>query len=201
MLTIRARRALAVWLSVLIGLSSLMVVGATVSRNGSLQASDQGTPTLAPTANSAVVTDPAMAVPIDGQPHIIPGHTATWYKIDYAGTQEIPHPIVNLRLVNGFETRLRVELWSAENVKNWWDNKPFGQGTQEVVLNCRVPPGPTSIPPDGGPYPTDEAPSKCVSNDLIWSGAFGGRGVYYVRIVNENDAPMDYVLIYALKWQ
>jgi hypothetical protein len=107
--------------------------------------------------------------------------------------------VFHLRLVNGILTGVRFEVWAPENLNNWWLGTPVGRGTQEVLTNCFVTEAeaqPTAEPgqPTPTPLPTATPTGKCLTNDLTWAGAFGGAGIYFVRVVNESDAPQSYTL-------
>ncbi len=149
------------------------------------------THTSTPSAAPAIRDDPNFAAPIDGQLHSIPAQSATWYKFDYGSGRNV----VSLRLVNGVQTLVRFEVWAGKDIPNWWGNKPVGRGTQEVIVGCNPAEATETVEADT-PTPTAEPPSggHCPTNDLTWSGAFGGAGTYYVRVVNDNIFPMDYVL-------
>ncbi len=158
------------------------------------------TPTFTPVAVSmAAVDDPGRAIDIDGQPRTIPGNAATWFKFEYGDGETRPRTVRMLRLVNGVVTSVRFEVWAQQNLDHWWEKKPVGRGTQEVLVNCfqtSEEPTPTTEPgePTPTPVPTATPTGKCYTNDLTWAGAFGAPGTYYVRVVNDNSAPMYYVL-------
>ncbi len=139
--------------------------------------------------------DPTRAVPLYGIPWVIPGNSVNWYKFEYDGKDWSPRQRVFLRLINGVVSGIRFEVWSPQNLPEWWTKKPIGQGTQEVLTNCIVPSDPAPTPVDDQPAPTQEPPTgKCPTNDLTWVGAFGGNGTYYVRVINKNPVPIEYLL-------
>ncbi len=174
--------------------------------------------TAAQTPTPLFVDDPNQGVDIDGQPHLIPAMSARWYKFNYGAPGSSARPVVHLRLVNGVVTGLRFEVWAPDNINNWWEKKPVGRGTQEVTIICACPlptatlvPSPTGQPtatatPTSTPEPTETPEPEVTAtvrrecthtpaNDLTWSGAFGGPGTFYVRVVNENRFPVEYVLL------
>ncbi len=184
----------------------LVVQGTTVTLGPAAAAPSgptaTGTSTLAPPTHTStpgpgpiVRDDPAFAVPIDGQLHTLPGNAATWFKFDY-GSEGLPRQVVSLRLANGVQTMVRFEVWAPENLDHWWEKKPAGRGTQEIIVGCNPPAEATATVAEDEPTPTPEPPSggHCPTNDLTWSGAFGGPGTFYVRVVNDNGSAMDYVL-------
>ena len=102
-----------------------------------------------------------------------------WFSFNYAGTDTNPHPDVTITLVNGTGSGVNFQVWTPENLNQWWNNTPVGQGTADSV-NCNV----------GGAA----ANTGCQSSDLTWTGAFGETGLFYVRVVNSNNAPMNFDL-------
>ncbi len=159
------------------------------------------TPTIAVVSAPQVADDPGRAVALDGQTHTLPANSATWYKFDY-GFSDSSRPIVFLRLPNGVVSGVGFQLWAGENINNWTDQKPFGQGTQEFVVNCHPAPGDTPTVEADTPTPTPEptATGKCPTNDLTWRGSLGAQGTYYIRVVNFSAAPQDYILQYSVQY-
>ncbi len=115
--------------------------------------------------------DPAQAVAIDGSQKSIPANSAQWYSFNYTintdGSGSTVHPIVQIQLANGNASGLSFEVFSPENIGDWWQNVPTGSGTATMVAA-----------PDSG---------MTASPDLNWSGAFGASGTYYVRVWNGNS--------------
>ncbi len=175
----------------------LMVLGPGVVTGApaAARASGVGSTPLA-TATPSVVDDPNRGTDIDGQPKLLQAKSTAWHKFSYGITNSNARPLARLRLVNGVSTGVGFEVWSPQNIGEWWQSKPIGRGTPEVVVNCG---GPSSAAAagEGTPTPTPEpmSPEHCASNDLTWSGAFGGPGLFYVRVVNENSWPVEYVLL------
>jgi hypothetical protein len=134
-------------------------------------------PALAATAIN--MDDPGRATLIDNKPHSIPANSAMWFSFNYAGTDTNPKPNVMITLVNGANSGVNFQVWSAQNLNDWWDQKPVGQGTAASV-NCDI----------GGAAGN----TGCQSSDLTWVGSFGNTGTYYVRVVNSTNAPMNFVL-------
>ncbi len=202
----------------LVSLGSLIVLGAAPPPNGAtsgvrfevwapivntpaagvaaIQITSTPTVTPVPAAIPVFADDPFQAIPIDGVPHTIPGNSATWYKFDYGGNAA-GRPIVNLRLPNGVVTGVGFEVWDSDKIRDFWEQKPVGRGTQEVITGCHPAPEPTAEVEGDEATPTPEpAPGDhCPTNDLTWKGAFGGAGTFYVRVVNPNSGPADYVLL------
>ncbi len=150
-------------------------------------------------ANTAPRDDPNFAVQIDGLTHSLPAGAATWYRFDYGISDYTARPVVSIRLPNGVVTGVGFQVWAGENTKNWWEQKPVGQGTQEILVGCNVPPSDTATPTDNEPTPipepTQTPTGKCPTNDLTWVGAFGAAGTYYVRVINNSGSLQNYVLI------
>lgn len=137
---------------------------------------------IAPAMTSIqTIDDPARAVSIDNQPHLIAANSATWFSFNYGGTSLDPRPTKVVSLVNGFKSGVRFEVWTADHMLDWWDGqKPIGQGTGGNV-DCG-----TNQPSDNG---------TCQSNDLTWTGAFNTGGTYYVRVINDNNQPVTFQLV------
>ncbi len=138
-------------------------------------------------AEGPVSQDSPLAASTLGSPiAIIPGHTAQWVRFDYSfQPSQSPRPTVTVRLLNGAQNGLAFEIWSPERMQgNWMNNVPVGRGLAEVLVNCSLP----------GP---DNARNKCTTNDLVWVGAFGAPGAYYVRIVNNGDSAAAALLVFS----
>ncbi len=150
---------------------------------GQQVASAGSAPAQSPAAAPAIATtadDPAKAVAVDGKQHTLPANSATWYKFDYGLLDDGTHPTKTITLVNGTQSGLTFQVWSAEAFKGgWWNNVPIGQGTA-TALDCST----MEVAGQGG----------CQSSDLAWLGAFGAPGTYYVRVVNNMGAPVSYTL-------
>ncbi len=128
---------------------------------------------LAPTKN-----DPFHAPYIDNQVHSIDGNADTWFRFDYGFTGP-PRTVVTLSLANGAQSGLGFEVWSPELITLWWQEKPTGKG-MVLSIDCA-----TGAIVGGG---------DCQSKDLLWIGAFGGVGTYYVRVINSNSSPREFLL-------
>ena len=114
----------------------------------------------------------AMAAPvsapyIDNQPHTIQANSSVLYRFDY--TIGDTHPTTTITLVNGNAVGLGFEVWTPDKVTDMADNSPIGKGST------------FSVQSDSG---------MMTSNDLMWSGAFGATGPYYVRVINPNSTDM-----------
>ncbi len=187
----------------------------TVTRTAArVQAVPPHTPTVA--ALPTPYDDPYHAVPIDGQLHSLPGNSATWYKFDYGVPGNFQfRPVVGFRLVGAAGTGMEFQVWSPDMLPEWWTKKPVGRGTLEVTYSCAnetvftatpVPTDqatPTTTPtatPTSTPAPSPTSlppPADCThtpTNNLTWSGAFGGPGTYYIRVVNTTPYTMNYQL-------
>jgi predicted lipoprotein with Yx(FWY)xxD motif len=169
----RVVAGLALLLALLLGLSAL-----TVSAQG-----PTGTPTpaQAPAAAAAGTNldDPGRAATLGNAVAAIPANTAEWFRFDYVTpVNTFPVQQVMARMVNGVTNGLGFEIWSPERMQgNWWENKPVGRGTQEVLPACTV------TNPDG-------TTSRCTTNDLTWVGGFGVSGTYYLRVVNNTNSAL-----------
>ncbi len=122
--------------------------------------------------------DPFHSPYIDGQVHSLAASSDTWFHFDY-GLSNPPRTYVTLRLVNGAQSGLQYELYAPEIISEWWKNNPTGVGMVQNI-DCS-----TGVPIGAG---------ACQSKDLIWYGAFGGAGTYYVRVINNTPFPAQFVL-------
>jgi hypothetical protein len=120
------------------------------------------------------VDDPNRAGPIDGNIHILAAKSATWYRFDYALSDTGARQQRIVTLVNGNNSGVRFEVWTPDNLNNWWEKKPVGRSTS-FQIDCD-----TGAASDQG---------ACQSNDLAWAGSFNVGWAVYVRVVNENDHP------------
>lgn len=123
--------------------------------------------------------DPFHAPYIDNQTHSIAANSDFWFRFDY-GFVGPPRTVVTLRMINGAaKGGPDFEVWAPEIISEWWQEKPTGRGMVQSI-DCA-----TGALVGGG---------QCQSADLIWVGAFGSVGTYYVHVVNNNSSPMNFVL-------
>lgn len=168
--TSRVAGGLALVLAILVGLGAM-----TVSAQGP---TTTPTPAQAPAAaaSGSFKDDPATANTLGSAVASLPANSAAWFRFDYdtAGNQ-VPRPMVTVRMFNGVQNGLTYEIWSPERMQpNWFDNVPVGRGTQEVIPDCTV-----TLP--------DNTITRCTTNDLTWVGGFGAPGTYYIRVVNNTN--------------
>lgn len=120
---------------------------------------------IAVTGVSAVATtgvnpdDPTKATLIDGKQQIITAQSASWYRFSYSAED-----LKSIRLVYGNKSGLRFQVYSPEILNKWWENDPIGIGMPQMVV-CST--------------------GWCKADDLVWTGAFGASGTYYVRVIND----------------
>lgn len=128
------------------------------------------------TSGSATTTpnldDPNRAVMLDGKQQLIPAQSALWFQFNYKIDRE-KSVVDHIRLVYGVKSGLRFQVYTPEILGNWWENDPIGVGVPEMV-----------------PCST----GMCKSDDLIWVGAFGASGTYYVRVINDSPYVMPAIL-------
>lgn len=162
---------------------TLTIQGSGFSLGQPQVASAPSAPAQGPAAAPAIATntdDPAKAVAIDSKAHTLPANSATWYSFSYGLLDDGTHPTKTITLVNGAQSGLIFQVWSADALSgSWWNNLPVGQGTA-AALDCST----MEVAGQGG----------CQSSDLTWLGAFGAPGTYYVRVVNNTGAPVSYTL-------
>ncbi len=111
MLTSRRRQVVPLFVSVLMGLGTLMALGLSPSRN-----------------------DPFHAPSIDNQFHSVAENSDTWFKFDY-NVSATARSLITVSLVNGAHSGVRFQVWAPDIVGNWWEQKPTGQGTV-AFFNC-----------------------------------------------------------------
>lgn len=117
----------------------------------------------APNATEAVMNDiPATALFVDGTNQTIAGNSSLWYKFDYgvsAGLGE--KTLAHLTMLDGMNSGVSFDVYSASQIANWWENDPIGRGTSQGAKGV-------------------------LSNDLTWDGQFAANGVQYVKVTNTN---------------
>ncbi len=183
----------ALMLALLLGLSALTVSaqGPTGTATPAATSVPGGNPTPAQAPPAAAagtnLDDPGRAATLgNAAAAAIPANTAQWFRFDYVTpANTFPAQQVMVRLVNGVTNGLGFEVWSPERMQgNWWENKPVGRGTQEVLPACNI-----TLP--------DDTVVKCTTNDLTWVGGFGAPGTYYVRVTNNTDKALTPQLIFS----
>lgn len=142
-------------------LGLVLVALALLTGFGAMIASADG-----PVANAV----PAGAPYIDNQSHTIQPSAGVWYKFDYLISDESNRPQTSIDLVYGNASGLSFEVWTSDGVADTADNKPIGLGETFMVAG-------------------DSGMSQ--SPDLMWVGAFGASGTYYVHVINNNSTPTD----------
>jgi predicted lipoprotein with Yx(FWY)xxD motif len=188
--SLRVVAGLTLVLALLLALSAMTVSaqGPTATPAATSVPGTSPTPAAAPPAAAAGrnLDDPGIAATIGNAVAAVPANTAQWFRFDYVTPiNTLPTNPVTIRMVNGVNSGLGFEVWSPERMQgNWWDNKPVGRGTQEVLPGCTV-------------TNTDGTTSKCTTNDLTWVGGFGVSGPYYVRIVNDTGNPLTPQMIFG----
>jgi hypothetical protein len=117
----------------------------------------------APNATEAVMNDiPATALFVDGTDQTIAGNSSLWYKFDYgvsAGLGE--KTLAHLTMLDGMDSGVSFDIYSASQIANWWENNPVGRGTSQSAFGV-------------------------LSNDLTWDGQFSANGVQYIKVTNRN---------------
>jgi hypothetical protein len=138
--------------------------------------------TAAPTPNP---DDPNLAKTITGAASgTLAPQAAVWYRFEYANNHQTGgRPWVNITLLNGNGSGVAFAVYAPENINGWWENRPTGRGTVQMV-DCQ-----TGQPSESG---------ECQSSHLLWQGNFGMDGTYWIRVVNNNNVPTDYALALTL---
>lgn len=116
--------------------------------------------------------DPAHALAISSTPQTIPATTSRWYMFNYAGDKSA----ATVRLLNGNRNGLQFNVFTPEQIADWWEATPIGKGTPQGV-NCN-----TGEPSVG---------VQCSSDDLLWVGQFNSGGPIYVQVYNPTSSPVD----------
>ncbi len=100
----------------------------------------------------------------DYRTRIIPGASSLWFKFDYVGDRT---PVI-IRLPSGYKIHVRFYIYTQDRATRVYQDGDFiGAGTPPL---------------------TDCFTSRCPSDDLLWSGGFGERGTFYIRVTNEESA-------------
>lgn len=136
----------------------------------------------APASAAAVPNDiPATAQFVDGQTHSIAAQGSLWYKFDYDATRDDSghRTDATLAMVNATGTGLGFEVYTTDQIADWWEQKPVGRGTPQQIDEA------TGEPAEYG---------TAQSSDLTWVGNFVASGTYYVRVTNDNPTAMDFAL-------
>ncbi len=132
-------------------------------------------PTPAPTATAAPATatntDPGHALALPAGLINLPANGSLWYQFSYSGDRSQ----IVITLPGGNASGVRFNVWTPQQVGDWWEQNPIGRGTAQAI-NC-----------DTGKPQTNGA---CQSNDLDWSGNFNAAGTYYVQVINTNTTPV-----------
>ncbi len=131
-------------------------------------------------AQAPIVADWAAVPYVDDQVHAIPGNSNLVFRFDYAlDYMNNTRPVVTVKLLNGYNSGVRFEVWTALGMADTAKGQPVGRGSA-VNLDCE----------------TGEVKGSglCISPDLNWAGAFGTAGPYYVNVVNTNKAPAQFQL-------
>jgi len=102
---------------------------------------------------------------IDNQVHTILPNATVLYRFDYALSDSGKTQMTTITLLYGNKSGVGFEVWSPDAAMSFADNTPFGRGM------------PGMTPCDSG---------WCATDDLVWSGALGATGPYYIRIVNSK---------------
>lgn len=126
-----------------------------------------------PAATTVSLDDPNKAKALDGKSVVIPANSAVWQTFSYPITDWTSHPAKTLTLLYGNKSGLAFEVYSPEILGAWWDNNPIGEGKPQMAP-CET--------------------GWCRGDNLVWSGAFGGAGTYFVRIINPTAVDMPAVL-------
>jgi hypothetical protein len=144
------------------------------------QAQPQAAPPAGPSAAAGSRTSTnnlSNALPIDGQQQTAAPNSETWHRFDYTATSD--RTARTIRLANANNRGITFEVWTPETVGDTVNNNPIGRGSAQTVdCNSGV------LSAAGG----------CQSNDLVWSGAFGTSGVYYVRVINNTNEQANYTI-------
>jgi hypothetical protein len=132
-------------------------------------------------------TGPADAALIQGQTMTIPGSSSLWFKFDYpapdyAGNNNQRSTAIVV-LPNGTGSGLGFKVYSPEQINDWWDVTPMGQGTAQTERASN------DTPADNG---------SVLSADLSWQGSMGEGGPYYVEVTNSNTYPSSFQLNFQL---
>jgi hypothetical protein len=126
---------------------------------------------LPPVSEPATNVDPDHANPLDNRVHAIAAQSSRWYRFNYAGDRSQ----ITITLLYAAYSGLAFNVYTPAQISDWWEAKPIGRGTVEI-LDCET--------MEPAPY------GHCQSNYLSWAGKFNAPGTYYVKLINYNATPM-----------
>jgi hypothetical protein len=153
--------------------------GIVLSQNAAAVATGGTNQPVAPstTAPTTIMTtnDPSRAAVIDNQAHTLAANQTVWYRFHYTGDRS---PIT-IHLPNGTNSGVEFNIFTPDQLVDWWDEHPVGRGTAQT-LNCD-----TGEPEENG---------ACSALDFSWIGSFNAAGTYYVQVVNTNLNAVRYQL-------
>ena len=135
-----------------------LVVLALLAGFGAMAAAADG-----PVANAAPINAPY----IDNQVHTLQPNGSMLFRFDYNISDPSSRPVSTVTLIDGNASGVTFDVWTPDMVTDMADNSPIGKASS------------FNVPCDGG--------GTCTSADLLWSGAFGASGPYYVRVINTNS--------------
>lgn len=170
----------------------ITIKGSTVTlAPQTLVAAAQNNPAAAPPLAVSSGASPDQAIALDGQQHTIAAHMSTWYKFDYTLKSDASRPTITIRMPNATSSGVGFNIWTADQLASRANNAadarldnahndPIGMGTAQR-MNC-----------DTGAV---NGSGACWTPDLLWTGAFGSNGTYYVEVVNGNASDGSYQLI------
>lgn len=124
---------------------------------------------------------PATARYIDGSQQNVGANTSVWYKFDYSATRDEDghRDPTTITMLNATGTGLGFKVFTPDQINDWWEQTPIGQGTPQVILSS-----------DGQPADHGDA----LSSNLTWVGKFAANGTYYVQVTNDNAYAMNFML-------
>ncbi len=115
---------------------------------------------------------------LDNNTHTLAAGATAIYRFDY-DNQSGARPTTTIVMPGGANGPVGFQVWTADNINDMADNHPVGVGAAQAI-DCNT----GEINGSGG----------CLSPDLLWTGAFGQSGTYYVVVTNSGMSQASYKL-------
>lgn len=135
----------------------------------------------APNRGTTVTDNPGLATYIDGASHSIPGNSAVWFKFDYNATRndDGSRNPATVKIANLSTPGMGFEVYSTDQIANWWENDPIGRGANKGILCGKI---------------NDDWDYTCQIYDLGWTGKFTSNGTVYIRVTNDSPNAVTFTL-------
>lgn len=117
---------------------------------------------------------------LDSSTHTLAPGASNLFRFDYSlDNQDGTRPTTTIVMPGGANGSVGFQVWTADTINDMPDNHPVGIGSAQAI-DCNT----GEINGSGG----------CLSPDLLWTGAFGSGGTYYVVVTNNGMSQASYKL-------